>query len=123
VSPSADQKSRVFDVEVTIPNADGALKAGMIATVHMEDGPAATASPASVVPLSAIVRPPGSTQGYAVFAVEPDGEVLTARARKVTLGEVYGNMIEVGSGVKPGDRVIVAGATLVTDGERVRIVP
>jgi len=34
VSPSADPKSRVFSVEVTIPNADNRLKAGMIATIR-----------------------------------------------------------------------------------------
>ena len=35
VSPSADAQSRVFSVEVTIPNADRRLKAGMIATVEV----------------------------------------------------------------------------------------
>src|SRR5262245_7811636 len=33
VSPSADAQSRVFSVEVTIPNADHRLKAGMVAAV------------------------------------------------------------------------------------------
>jgi RND family efflux transporter MFP subunit len=36
VSPSADATNRVFNVEVTIPNGDGALKDGMIAAVQLD---------------------------------------------------------------------------------------
>ena len=33
IAPAADAQSRVFDVEVTIPNQDGRLRPGMIGTV------------------------------------------------------------------------------------------
>ena len=33
IAPTADPQSRVFDVEVTIPNPDGRLRPGMIGTV------------------------------------------------------------------------------------------
>ena len=35
VAPSADPKSRAFDVEVSIPNPNNALRVGMIATVNV----------------------------------------------------------------------------------------
>ena len=44
ISPSADPKSRVFDVEITIPNPDQNLKVGMIAAVAVATGQAPTAS-------------------------------------------------------------------------------
>ena len=125
ISPVADPKSRVFEVELTLPNPDGRLKPGMIAALQVgEEAPAgADAQAIPAVRLSAIVRPPGETEGYAVFVVaEEDGRPV-ARVRKVALGEALGNSIVVTSGLKVGERVIVTGATLVTEGEPVRIVP
>jgi multidrug efflux pump subunit AcrA (membrane-fusion protein) len=92
----------------------------MIGTIVV--GGARTA-PQPVLPLSAIVRPPGAADGYAVFVVEEQEGRHTARLRRVKLGEAMGNGIAVTDGVKVGDRVIVAGASLTTDGEAVQIVP
>jgi RND family efflux transporter MFP subunit len=125
ISPVADPKSRVFEVELTILNPDGRLKPGMIAALQVGEGAGAGAA-APVVPavrLSAIVRPPGETEGYAVYVVAEEAGRPVARVRKVGLGEALGNSIGVTSGLKVGERVIVTGATLVTDGEPVRIVP
>jgi multidrug efflux system membrane fusion protein len=122
ISPSADPKSRVFDVEITIPNPDQALKVGMIAALAVATGQAPTEM--TVVPLTAVVRSPTNPGGYALFVVEEKGGKQIARMRdNIELGEVYGNMITITKGVKVGEAVIVTGATLVTDGQRVRIVP
>ena len=126
ISPSADPKSRVFDVELTIPNADGRLKPGMIAALQvggMERADAGAAAGVPAVRLSAIVRPPGDSEAYAVYVVQEENGRPVARVRKVALGEALGNAIVVTGGLKVGERVIVTGATLVIDGEPVRIVP
>jgi RND family efflux transporter MFP subunit len=126
ISPSADPKSRVFEVELTIPNPDARLKPGMIAGLRAEVGRAPESAASDGVPavrLSSIVRPPAEKDGYAVFVVEDEGGRPVARVRKVSLGEAVGNLIAVTSGLKIGERVIVIGATLVTDGEPVRLVP
>jgi RND family efflux transporter MFP subunit len=127
IAPSADPKSRVFEVEVTIPNPDGRLKSGMIAALQAGE-PARGRVPAAEGPvavrLSAIVRPPDEPEGYAVYTVQEEEKGrAVARLRKVALGEALGNTIAVTSGLKAGERVIVTGATLVTDGAPVRIVP
>jgi multidrug efflux system membrane fusion protein len=41
----------------------------------------------------------------------------------VTLGAAIGDGVTVTSGLRPGEQVVVMGATLVTDGEAVRIIP
>jgi multidrug efflux pump subunit AcrA (membrane-fusion protein) len=41
----------------------------------------------------------------------------------VELGAAYGNVIGLESGVEPGDRVIVTGASQVRDGQHVRVLP
>src|SRR5262249_28844229 len=64
ISPTADPQSRVFNVEVTIPNQDGRLRAGMIGTVVIKGGDGDVASreaPTLTLPLSAVVRSPGDT--------------------------------------------------------------
>jgi multidrug efflux system membrane fusion protein len=123
LSPAADQRSRLFDVELTVPNDDGALRAGMVATLESTEPGGEPAGEALTLPLSAVVRAPGGGEGYAVFVVEdsPDGPV--ARARAVRLGELVGNRIAVIEGLAGGERVVVRGATIVTDGERVNPAP
>jgi hypothetical protein len=125
VAPSADATSRVFEVEVTIPNGDGRLKSGMIASLEVAGAAASAAVSAAVplVPLNAVVRPPGETAGYAVFVVDGSGERPRARLRRIQLGDVSGNMIRVTDGLQGGERVIVRGATLAVDSQDVRIIP
>src|SRR5579862_6346062 len=121
ISPSADPKSRVFSVEVSIANPEDELKSGMIASLALEGSPLPRAVMA--VPLSAVVRDPRRPNGFAVLAAEGDGEMETARLRSVELGDVYGNMIGVNGGLQAGQRVITTGATLIKDGDQIRVIP
>lgn len=120
ISPSADPKSRVYSVEVTVPNPKNQLKAGMIASLSMEG--AVLPSTVLAVPLSAVIRDPQKPEAFAVLLAEGTGDPATVRARSVELGDSYGNMIEVLGGVKPGERVVTSGSTLVKSGEQVRII-
>lgn len=121
VSPQGDSQTRLFTVELTVENPRNALRPGMVATVQVpEEGRQAASNPL-IVPLSAIVKAPES--GYAVFVIERGGNADVARLRKVALGDVLGNTIAVDDGLRPGERVIVTGATLVRDSEPVRVLP
>jgi RND family efflux transporter MFP subunit len=123
VAPSADSQTRVFDIEVTIPNRDGRLRPGMIGAVELSAGAEPTAVGAvAALPLSAIVRSPKHEGQYTVFVVDGAGDELAAQARAVTLGPVQGNLVTVTSGLKAGERVIVMGAGVVNDGEMVRVI-
>ena len=121
ISPSADASSRVFAVEVTIPNPQNRLKSGMVASLQV----AATTptTQVTVVPLTAIVRSKEDANSYAVFVVEEQGGKQIARQRNITLGETVGNTVAVTGGLKVGDRVITTGALMVADGEAVQVVP
>jgi RND family efflux transporter MFP subunit len=124
IAPAADATSRVFDIEVTIPNDDGRLRPGMIGTVAVAPGPASPATAGRpAVPLTAIVRSTTGNGGYAAFTIERRGDAEVARLRPVALGDVIGNTIVVENGLSVGERVIVTGATLVTDGEAIRVIP
>jgi multidrug efflux system membrane fusion protein len=121
ISPSADPKNRVFQVEVTVPNPRRQLEVGMIASLELAG--ARLAQPMDVVPVSAVVRPPGGEEGYAVYVVEQEGGKLVARLRRVQLGPAFGNRVAVLGGVRLGERVITSGAGLLRDGQEVRIAP
>jgi len=115
IAPSADPKSRVFEIELTIPNANGEIKPGMIASMENRHSCLSCSHPA--VPLDAIVRAQG---GYAVFVVDAGG---VAHVRRVVLGDMSGNAIAVTGGLAGGERVVTKGATIVSDGEKVRVMP
>jgi multidrug efflux system membrane fusion protein len=121
ISPQADQKSRTFQVEVTIPNPQGLLKSGMVATLDL--GQAKLLSPALIVPLSAIVSPSDGTNSFNVFVVTREGETEVARRRTVQPGAAYGNKVAIMKGAALGERVVSNGATLLNDGQAVRIIP
>jgi RND family efflux transporter MFP subunit len=119
ISPSADPNSRVFEVEAALPNPDSRMKVGMLATLRLGDG---APDVGVFVPLASVVRPAGDSAGYAVYVVR-DSAGPTARLRRVSLGEVSGNQIAVREGLAQGERVIVRGATIVADGQAVRVTP
>jgi len=124
IAPSADPQSRVFNIEVTIANRDGRLKPGMIGTIEVAaDSVDANAGSGTAVPLAAVVRSDRSPNGYSLFVVESAGGRDVAHARPVELGPASGNDIAVAHGVQLGERVVVMGATLLTDGETVRVIP
>jgi RND family efflux transporter MFP subunit len=125
ISPSADAQSRVFDIEVSIPNADGRLRPGMIGAVDVSaETPSVPAleSGAPAIPLTAIVRADKPDQ-YSVFIVDGSDDRPTVHGRDVTLGSVQGNLVAVTSGLSAGERVVVMGASLLKDGETVRVIP
>lgn len=121
ISAAADPKSRVFSVEVTIPNAANALKSGMIASLVI---PGDTL-PHSVlaVPISAVVRDPKQADTFAVMVAQGDSEVESVRLQPVVLGDVYGNMIAANSGIRSGERVVTTGVSLLKNGDAVRVIP
>ena len=123
LAPTADPQSRVFDVEVTIPNPDGRLRPGMIGSVALGHSAAQLPQQPLTVPLSAVIQSAGDSDKYAVMVVEQQGEAEIARVRQVELGDVMGNGVAVTQGIKSGERVVVTGASLLADGDPVRIIP
>ncbi len=112
IAPKADA-SLNFPVEIKVDN-DGAqlIKAGMFATAVFQYGNEATAI---IVPRSAFV---GSVNNKQVYVLSGDN---TARLRTVTPGNIFGESVEVISGLEEGERVIIAGQINLTDGAAVAI--
>jgi RND family efflux transporter MFP subunit len=121
IAPSADPKSRVFEVDVTLRNPDGRLKSGSIASLSLplaEDAPALP-----LVPVAAIVQSPTHADKFAVFVVETHDGATVAKAREVEVGDFLGRVVPIKRGLAGGERVIVQGTGLVSDGELVEVMP
>jgi multidrug efflux system membrane fusion protein len=121
ISPTGDPKSHVFDVETTIPNADGRLKPGFVASLGF--APETKNAPTIVLPLGGVVRSAHDSRGFAVYVVRNEEGTSVARLREVTLGAVIGSEVQVVSGLQKGDLIVSTGATLLVDGSHVRILP
>ena len=89
ISPQADQKSRTFQVEVSVPNPKDLLKSGMVATLIL--GQSKLGAPLLVVPLNAIVSTVDGSKAFSVFLVQRDGDKDVARRRMVQTGSAFGN--------------------------------
>jgi RND family efflux transporter MFP subunit len=126
IAPQADVRTRTFLTELTLANPklpDGQLllRPGMIVTVHI-----GTENDRRVVllPMTAIHRGRSSDELIAYEAVAGNGREIV-RARKVSLGGVYDNQVEVvlaGSELREGSQVVVTTAERLIDGALVRVV-
>jgi RND family efflux transporter MFP subunit len=119
IAPTADPKSRVFTVQLTIPNPRNVILPGTIGSLALV--PSGEAVSRVLVPLSAVVPSPHSPRGLAVLLVEDRDGHTHVRSQDIQAGETYGNAVEVESGVTPGQRIVTEGAQLVHDGQEVRI--
>lgn len=114
VAESADEVSRMVAVTAEVDDPDRArLRPGTFAEVVVPVG-ATVESP--VVPQTA-VRP--SERGFLAYVVE-DGVVAE---RVLTLGlRTEDGLVEVRSGLAPGESLVVRGAEALREGARVRVV-
>jgi membrane fusion protein, multidrug efflux system len=111
----ADPKTQTFQVRVGMKKPDG-FKAlpGMTAVVTAIYRPPGASHHRIRVPISAVTRLDTAKQVVWVVA-----ENQAVSPRPVTMGAATGDTIEILNGLKPGDRVVVAGAWSLHDGMKV----
>src|SRR5215468_4927645 len=117
IAASADEKNRVFAIEVTVPNPKAALKPGMIASLSLTG---VHKAPVPSVPLSAVVADPASAGHYSVFVAREQGGKWVAQLRGVSLGGTHESDVSV-DGVNPGEKVVVVGAAGLKDGDLIQV--
>jgi RND family efflux transporter MFP subunit len=108
VAPAVDAGSRSYLVKIDLPAAG--VRSGMFGRAIF----AAGARKVTSIPASALVE---RGQLQAVMAIE-DG---VAHTRLVTTGRRNGEMVEVLSGLAPGERIVVPVPAGLSDGARVEV--
>jgi membrane fusion protein, multidrug efflux system len=108
VSLQADPATRLVEVEVAFPPAPG-LIAGTLASIQVR---VASRDDAVQVPRAAV-------RAGRAWVVDGDGRAVP---RTVRVGLEAADVVEVLSGIEPGERVVVEGGALLSEGALVRVV-
>lgn len=102
---------RTVQLQASILNAEGLLQAGMFAKVRVLRQ---TPSPVLTVPETAVTY---SAYGQTVFVAEKnEQEVLSVRRVAIRAGERWQGRIEIESGLREGEQVVVSGQLRLSDG-------
>lgn len=109
LAASADPMTRTYLVKADVGSA--AVRLGQTATVLV----AAPVSASIKLPLQAVFGQGGQS---AVWLV--DRATMTVRQQPITVKGAEGNLVIVGTGVKPGDVVVTAGVHALANGQKVR---
>ena len=119
IAASANRQSRVFNIEVSLPNRDRSLRVGMIASIRIER---ADAQNVPVVPMTALMTAESGSKNYSVFTVkERDGKQF-AQLKSVRIGETFGKSVVIDEGLTPGEQIIVNRTNQLSDGSPIRAV-
>jgi RND family efflux transporter MFP subunit len=105
--------TRTLLTEIDVPNPDNVLSPGLYCTVELK---IPRKTPSLILPSEAIIF---NAKGLSVAVVQ-DG---SARLRNVNVVRDFGTRIEVNSGVKEGDQVILTPPVDLTDGQKVHVRP
>ena len=117
VSPAADPRSLLYTVKVRVPNADGAIKGGMLARLRV---PMEIRRGAVLAPERAVFSENGGD--FAFVAVADGKGAYRAEKRPLKLGETDGVSVEALGGLSPGELVVVEGKEFIGAGDQIRVV-
>ncbi|MEO8894095.1 MAG: efflux RND transporter periplasmic adaptor subunit [Coleofasciculaceae cyanobacterium] len=112
IAPLVNTQSRQATVKIDIP-ATNLLRPGMFVRAAINTGLAT----AVVVPRKAVL--PQSDGSSSVFLLLGEDKV---QARRVELGSTVNDDVEIKNGLQVGDRIVVAGAGYLKDGDTVSVV-
>jgi RND family efflux transporter MFP subunit len=110
-----DPASRTLNVEVDIDNAQGRIKAGAYAFVHLKSSHSAQTSAASLtIPANTLLF---RAEGLRVGVVRNGRAVLVP----IAIGRDFGSTVEVVAGLQPADQVIVNPSDSLASGNPVEV--
>jgi RND family efflux transporter MFP subunit len=113
IADALQSGTRTLLTEIDIPNPDGALSPGIYCTVELH---IPRKTPSLLVPADAVIFNRNGIQ----VAVADNGKV---EIRKVDVKRDLGTQVEVDSGIKAGDQVILNPLVTLVEGSRVRALP
>jgi RND family efflux transporter MFP subunit len=105
-----DPESRTLRVEIDLPNPSGSLVPGMYVQAQFN---LKTGAPVEIPPAALLFR----SSGPQVAVVDDNGVVAF---RDVTIARDDGNVVAIGSGLAPGDKVALNLSSQIAAGDKVR---
>ncbi|MCC6171945.1 MAG: efflux RND transporter periplasmic adaptor subunit [Gammaproteobacteria bacterium] len=115
ISRAADERSRLFPVEVQLETPPPALASGLVAKVTLSPS-SARAATLTYVPIAAVVE--GDRDQASVFVPAE----ARAKRRAVRIAFITGEQVALAAGLQPGETVVTDGALYLQDDARITIV-
>lgn len=112
ISPSADQKTGMFDVKINLNNSDDKIKVGMVANITLTNS---NKDNTLLIPSESIIAEDGMSYVYVI-----NGDKLSKRS--VTIGQSKNQYIEIKNGILMDDQVVVEGSSNIKDDGKFNIV-
>lgn len=110
VSKLIDPTTRSFYVEAAVPQ-DPSIRANQLAKVQIQDY---SSNDAITVPVNTLQT---DEEGKFVLVAVKEGSNLVARKKRVIVGELYRDKLEIKSGLVNGDQLITEGFQSLYDGQ------
>jgi multidrug efflux pump subunit AcrA (membrane-fusion protein) len=115
ISQSIDPTQRSFTAEAKLPS-DNQIKPNQLVVVKIMDY---SAKQAVVIPVNLMQT---DENGRYVFTASPSSNGrYFARKKQVIPGEIYGDKLEIRSGLQPGEQIITVGYQNVYEGQPIEI--
>ncbi len=112
------EAGNAFQVIVAVEGSNAVLRPGMTANVQFKYVRPAGVPGSLTIPLRSLVPGSKPMEGY-VFVYDADKNAL--RKTLVTIIDLNSNFLEVVSGLKEDDAIVVAGVAFLADGQKVSI--
>lgn len=113
ISQLADELTRSTPIEITLDNKEKCLHSGQIVQVVLTRQ---ILKDVILIPLAAVIP---LENGNAVYVANSP----TAKRCEVVLGIIKGDNVQIKSGLKEGDKLIISGHRFVVDEQTVNVVP
>ena len=108
--------NRTLSIEIAVPNPDNLLRPNQVAVLKIEDY---INKNALLIPENIMTE--NAAKEKIVYVVSEGKETKVAQ-RIIEIGYTSGAMVEVKSGLKPGETIVTEGAKTLTDGANVEII-
>ena len=117
LAAAADPRVRSFQIEVSISNQDLKLRSGMIASAQAREP--GVVSQQVQIPVDALVHDPISGN-YLVYGAEQRAGRMFAKEISVRPGPLSGSYVKIVEGLKPGQKIVASGASLLRGGDPIQ---
>jgi RND family efflux transporter MFP subunit len=120
IAPSANQQTKKVEVEILVDNEEKKLIPGTFVDIKIKKNNQNTIKNGLImIPLEALTIT--QTESYIYLVETSEDNKLVAKKQIVVLGDNEANLIEIKSGLKIGDEIIMAGSKTIENNSLIEI--
>ncbi len=112
-----DPATRTFKIEVPISGEGGVVKPNLLAQVQIQD----YVNPNSIQVPAQYIYEDAAKRKFVFIATNVKAADAVAKKVMVNVGEKSENSVEIASGLKAGDIIILDGSKNLTDGQKIKV--